>query len=90
MTTLYEDYAEPTHLCGYASTFDATYHCGDAFHRIRPGAFDTTRYRVFAAFMHDHDRRLGWVGNKTLSLWQDSHGLAFQLDIPSTRAGLSF
>ena len=38
--------------------------------------------------MHD-SAKIGTTWNKSLRLWQDSHGLAIELDIPATMDGLA-
>jgi HK97 family phage prohead protease len=89
MTSLYGDTGPPVRVEGYASIFNVVYQYGAVWHRISPGAFDCSRYEPFVAFMHDRSHRLAWTRNKTLRLWQDSHGLAFQFDLPTDHAGLS-
>jgi uncharacterized protein len=84
---LYED--EPVKICGYASVFDVTYELGGMLERVVPGAFDTTRFEVFACFNHDDRERLAWTRDRSLKVWQDSHGLAFEVAVPSTWSALS-
>jgi HK97 family phage prohead protease len=84
---LYDD--EPVKICGYASVFGVTYQLGGVLERIVPGAFDLTRHEVHALFAHEGDWRVGWTRDQSLKVWQDSVGLAFQLDVPATHHGLS-
>jgi HK97 family phage prohead protease len=85
---LYED-VEPVRICGFASVFDVTYELGGMLERIEPGAFDTTRFEVFACFDHDDRHRLAWTRDRSLKLWQDVHGLAFEATAPSNWSALS-
>ena len=82
---LYDD--GPVKIQGYASVFGVVYQLGGSLEHIRPGAFNSAYYRVFAAFDHD-GWRIGWTGDRYLSLWQDNLGLAFELAVPSTHWGL--
>jgi uncharacterized protein len=53
---------------------------------IRPGAFQLLRV-VEANVDHSAVARIGTTWDRSLRLWQDHHGLAFELDIPSTLSG---
>jgi HK97 family phage prohead protease len=66
------------------------YELGGMLERIVPGAFDTTRFDVCAVFDHDDrpGRRFGWTRDKSLSVWQDRTGLAFELTMPSSSNAL--
>jgi uncharacterized protein len=83
---LYED--EPVKIQGYASVYGVAYEIGDNLERIAPGAFNLGHYETCALFAHEHNWRIGWTRDRSLQLWQDSYGLAFQLDVPSTHSGL--
>jgi uncharacterized protein len=85
---LYDDLA-PVRICGFASIFGVTYELGGMLERIVPGAFDTTRFEVFACFDHDDRHRLAWTRDRSLKVWQDAHGLAFAATVPSSWSALS-
>jgi HK97 family phage prohead protease len=82
---LYDD--GPVKICGYASVFNVAYQIGGTLERIRAGAFNLARYETCALFAHEHDWRIGWTRDRSLRLWQDNHGLAFQLAVPATHRG---
>jgi HK97 family phage prohead protease len=87
--TLYEDVVEPLRIRGYAAVFDTVYPIdgGSAWERVAPGAFRLGARSVFLAFGHDHGRRYAWTADKSLALWQDAHGLAFEALAPSNATG---
>ena len=88
MTALYDDAGPPVRVCGYASVFGVDYETERGWQRIAAGAFDLARYPIFAALDHDHGQQLGRIGHG-LRLWQDRHGLAFELNLPATQMGLA-
>jgi uncharacterized protein len=83
---LYDD--GTVRVCGYASVFGVVYQIGAAQERIAPGTFNLGHYETCALFAHEHNWRIGWTRDRSLQLWQDSYGLAFQLDVPATHSGL--
>jgi uncharacterized protein len=84
---LYDD--GPVKIQGFASVFSTVYELGGMLERVEVGAFDTTRFEVFACFDHDDRDRLAWTRDGSLSVWQDFHGLAFAATVPSNWSALS-
>jgi HK97 family phage prohead protease len=75
---------------GYANVFDefSTKLDGDEplRERIRPGAFQLLHHPITATVAHC-SAPFGTTWNKSLRLWQDSRGLAFEADIEATVVG---
>lgn len=85
---LYDD-IEPLRVRGYASVFDRTYGRTGDMVRIAPGAFaDLTDSGIYACYGHDPEHRFASVGAGTLRIWQDSYGLAFDFEVPSSWGGI--
>lgn len=81
-------------LVGYAAVWDSptTIHeDGRTFSEIiRSGAFSkaiASRGDVIATYNHNPDQLLARTRNSTLRLYEDSHGLKFELDLPDTNLG---
>lgn len=77
-------------LSGYAAVFGAEARIGAVTETIRPGAFAASLASardVLALIDHDPHRLLGRTRTGTLRLWEDTHGLGFDLDLPATTAG---
>jgi len=77
-------------LGGYAAVFDSIEPIGGEYREvIRPGAFTKTLREsdVVALWNHETGTVLGRMGNGTLTLAEDDHGLRFNLDLPDTTAG---
>lgn len=57
--------------------------------KVHKGAFTKSLQRntVKALWNHNSDLVLGSTKNRTLKLWEDDRGLAFELDLPDTTAG---
>jgi HK97 family phage prohead protease len=76
---------------GYANIFDqpSSPLAGDEplIETIKPGAFRLLHFPVAATVMHAGHVQVATTLDKSLSLWMDSHGLAFLLNIPATLAG---
>lgn len=72
-------------LEGYAATFNLEARINDFIEVIAPGAFAASLDGdVLALVDHDAGRVLARTRSKTLRLAEDSKGLAFDLDLPST------
>jgi uncharacterized protein len=74
-------------LTGYAATFGVTASINDFTETILPGAFRHTLAAskdILALVDHDTSRVLARTRSNTLRLSEDSHGLQFDLDLPST------
>lgn len=75
-------------LEGYAALFDVETRIGHLVESIAPGAFAGSLFGdVLALVDHDLGRVLARTRSGTLRLSEDSRGLAFDLDVPATRAG---
>jgi hypothetical protein len=77
-------------LTGYAAVFHSEANLGDFIEVIRPSAFAkslATGSNVRALYHHQGDALLGATKSGTLELREDSHGLAFKLDLPETSHG---
>ncbi|MGU3576716.1 HK97 family phage prohead protease [Brucellaceae bacterium C25G] len=77
-------------LEGYAATFNKAANIGRTTETIAAGAFARSlrsRSDVLALVDHDPSRVLARTRSNTLRLSEDSHGLAFELDLPDTQAG---
>ena len=75
---------------GYAAVFDSTsQNLGGFVERVAPNSFRKTIQEtdVRALFNHDADSLLGRSGNGTLRLWEDDHGLRYEVDLPNTTLG---
>jgi HK97 family phage prohead protease len=73
---------------GYAATFSAEADLGAFRERIAPGAFRSALAGdILALLDHDPAKVLGRSRTGTLRLSEDTHGLAFSLDVPDTSAG---
>lgn len=75
---------EGSTIYGYAAVFDQATTIGSDFKEvIRKGAFakSIAERDVLALLEHNPDRLLGRTSSKTLRLKEDSHGLAFELDL---------
>lgn len=84
--SLYDD-IEPVRVQGYASVFGRTYSRGGDLVQIAPDAFDLSGRGIYACFGHDPEHRFASADDGTLRVWQDSYGLAFDFEVPSTGAG---
>lgn len=74
-------------LAGHAIVFGALAETRGHYEAIAPGAFDDTLKSgqdVKAFWAHDQSKVLGSTKAKTLRLWEDDRGLAFELDLPDT------
>lgn len=75
-------------LEGYAATFGTEARIADFVETIAAGAFTgSLGGDILALVDHDVSRVLARTRSKTLRLTEDSKGLAFSLDVPSTSAG---
>jgi HK97 family phage prohead protease len=83
--------AQGRKLIGYAATFGTPAEIEGRFtETIRPGAFAETltkREDVLALVDHDTGKLLGRTASGTLRLSEDTRGLAFEVDVPSTTLG---
>lgn len=78
MREVYADRGPPIYVCGYASIFNETYSIGDGrLERVMPDAFDIVT-PVYATFTHSQHIRYGTTSDRSLKIWADSIGLAFQ------------
>lgn len=81
----------PGRLEGYAAVFGAPADLGEFTESVRPGAFTRALAERGDSILalYDHERRsvLGRTGAGTLSLREDSRGLAFALELPDTSLG---
>lgn len=75
-------------LAGYAAVFGAPADIGNGVvETIAPGAFRETLASgrdVLALVDHDSRSLLARTSSGTLRLWEDNHGLAFEIDLPET------
>jgi HK97 family phage prohead protease len=75
-------------LEGYAATFGVEAKLPGFTEVLSPGAFAASlRNDIVALMDHDTTKMLARTRSKTLRLSEDSKGLAFDLDIPSTTTG---
>lgn len=77
-------------LEGYAAVFGTPARIGSFTETIRAGAFTRTLAAagdVLALMDHDSSKVLARMGNGSLRLAEDGHGLAFALDLPDTTIG---
>lgn len=77
-------------ITGHAAVFDKfSQNLGGFVERIAPGAFTESiaKRDVRALWSHNTDLVLGRTGNRSLRLWEDSYGLAFELKLPDTQLG---
>jgi HK97 family phage prohead protease len=76
-------------LEGYAAVFGSEAKIGDFTEVIAPGAFNRSLQQNDIVAMVDHDvaKVLARTRSRTLRLAEDAHGLAFDLDVPSTTSG---
>jgi HK97 family phage prohead protease len=75
---------------GYAAKFNKlSQNLGGFVEQVAPGAFSQTitQQDVRALFNHDENNVLGRMGNGALRLEEDEVGLAYEIDLPATRAG---
>lgn len=82
--------AQGRRLEGYAATFGAEAQIGRTVETIAKGAFSNSleaRDDILALVDHDPSRVLARTRSGSLRLSEDSHGLAFDLDLPNTQAG---
>jgi HK97 family phage prohead protease len=83
--------AQGRKLVGYAATFGTPAEIDGRFtETIRAGAFKATldqRDDVLALVDHDSGKLLGRTASGTLRLAEDTKGLAFEIDVPSTTLG---
>jgi HK97 family phage prohead protease len=74
------------HIVGHAAMFDSlSVDFGGWKERIAPGAFGRTLREgqdVVALFDHDTKELLGRRSSSTLNVYEDAHGLAFDIDPP--------
>lgn len=79
--------AKERKLVGYAARFGQPTRIGDFTEVIERGAFKRSLDAgadVLALVDHDATRLLGRTASKSLRLWEDEHGLAFELALPQT------
>jgi uncharacterized protein len=78
-------------LAGYAAVYNSeSQDLGGFVEIIRPGAFNrslSSGINVRALWQHDGKSLLGTTKANTLRLKEDSRGLGFELDLPSTTIG---
>ena len=91
-----EDSATPV-ISGYAAVFDELSVVIDDFwsqfrERIEPGAFAASIANddVWALWNHNADFPIGRKKNNTLRLWEDDHGLGFEITPPTTQLAAGF
>lgn len=75
-------------IAGYAAVFNSwSEPLGYFREQIQPGAFAKTLQEqtdVRALINHNSDKPIGRTTNGTLKLWEDDHGLAFEVKLPDT------
>src|SRR5574338_86079 len=77
-------------LRGYAAVFHSrSENLGGFVEVVAPGAFAASLKSrdVRALYHHDSAAILGRMRNNSLRLWEDRHGLAFELSLPPTQLG---
>jgi hypothetical protein len=75
-------------ISGYAAVFDSVYECGGWTESIRRGAFKPVLSSdVRCLFNHAPENLLARTKSGTLSISEDSKGLAFEAELPSTPTG---
>jgi HK97 family phage prohead protease len=82
----YRDQSTPV-IAGYAAVFDTeTRLWSDYSERVAPGAFTKTIAKddIRALWNHDPNFVLGRNKSGTLRLWEDEHGLAYEIIAPDT------
>lgn len=75
---------------GHAAVFEKdSVDFGGWVERIAKGAFAETiaKRDVRALWSHNLDLVLGRTSNRTLKVWEDEYGLAFELELPDTTLG---
>lgn len=80
-------------LRGYAAVFNQlSDDLGGFRERVLPGAFAKTLKEadVRALWQHNVNYVLGRIKNKTLRLWEDTHGLTFEILPPNTQWASDF
>lgn len=85
----YEAEGERT-IAGHAAVFEKfSQNLGGFIEKIARGAFTESLAKrdVRALWSHNPDYILGRTGNRTLKLWEDEYGLAFELKLPDTQLG---
>lgn len=80
---------EPPVLTGYAAVFDQVIPIGKYFREVvRRGAFTKTLENDDIFFLgnnHDKNVPLARTQNQTLRMFEDEHGLGFELELPPTQ-----
>jgi HK97 family phage prohead protease len=83
-----ESEVEGNTLTGYASTFGTYADLGSYVETFAPTAFDATladpATDVRAYYQHDSSMLLGRQSSGTLTVWTDTRGLGFELELPNT------
>lgn len=77
-------------IAGYAAVFDTPTELWPGFREVvKPGAFSKTIQEadVRALFNHDPNLVLGRNKAGTLRLWEDTRGLAYEIDPPNNELG---
>lgn len=75
---------------GHAAVFEKySQNLGGFVEKIAKGAFieSLNSKDIRAIWSHNVDLPLGRTSNKTLKLWEDDFGLAFELELPDTTLG---
>lgn len=75
---------------GYAAVWDRlSQDLGGFVEKVAKGAFAKTikERDILGLFNHNADFVLGRTSSGTLRLWEDSTGLAYEIDVPDTTAG---